>query len=317
MHLTLATSALLALPSTASHNKFLLTQNHEVNTKRANHVGQRRALTGMLHRGVKHRGNPQAASMPRPGITSLFENTGVLKNKNINKNFRTLEAGDECDPNDSPIDLDTGILQCGSIGLICTPNDSSTMGGTCDGDGQDDGLDALFLALVCTVANEYCDCKEFDSTAGTGKIECYYCIAPEDIKASYRLTLVVEENDIIASSVCGYIHEPYKQSYCYNTEYDQQDRAASKCEITVGQDTCTSCDYDILCTTFDCTNTVGNAIAGDFCDDHPLPIIGEIEKIVTDPNFDPEDAVCGAAGLIGRLLAASTFATMVVGYLIA
>jgi hypothetical protein len=130
----------------------------------------------------------------------------------------------------------------------------------------------------------------------------------------------VEENAILSSVSCGRVIKPYEQSYCYNVAYDQEDASASTCEITVGDETCISCDYVYDgCTAFDCTNTVGNAIAGDFCIDYPLPIVNEIDDIVDDPSFNPDDAKCdGAAGLIGKYLAASTFATMVVvGYLIA
>jgi hypothetical protein len=374
MRLTLATSALLALPTSAaaSHDEFLLAQqpNHQGITKRANpSAGQSRVLKNMLH-GAQQRGNVR-----RLGKADLFENARVLKNKN--KNRRTLQEGAECDPTGDAIDLDTGVLRCGTVdlicipsdatiptagvctsfggglegdecdptadaidmdtgvfqcgfGLSCTPNDTSTMGGTCDGlgngigdgldgfDGLGDALNGFIFAALCNGNYDSCDCSEFDLTFGTGAINCEFCISTDDLSATNVQTINVEENAILSSFSCGTVTKPYEQSYCYNVVYDQEDASASTCEVTVGDDTCTSCVYDLECTTFDCTNTVGNAIAGDFCDDYPLPIINEIDGIVDDPNFNPDDAKCdGAAGLIGKYLAASTFATMVViGYFI-
>jgi hypothetical protein len=100
--------------------------------------------------------------------------------------------------------------------------------------------------------------------------------------------------------------------------------------------------YNDCNTTFDCTNTGDKGQKGSMCTDRPLPVLEEFNMDVNDDedDFEPVIATCkdvlspkesgaagglsagdGAAGLSGKMgsiLAASTFATiMVVGYLIA
>ena len=317
MRLTLATSTLLALPAVSS-SEILLAQNHEeVITKRANSAGagqRHRVLKNMLHavqRGYPKdsSSNPQVVSISRQGKTDLFENTGVL----TNKNHRTLEEGDECDPTAPSIETDTGILQCGGDELSCTEDVTSAMGGVCTYIPYDFGF-----ASFCYVPS--CDCNEFDEDTETGTIKCEICNSSNNLSGSIVQTIVAVEGLPISRSSCGTISEPYEQSYCYNVEYDLEESMGT-CEIAIGNQTCASCvfDNDSDCgTTFDCTNA-DNGQAGESCNDFPLPILEELDIVLNNPNFDPADGRCdGAAGLRGNILAASTFlTTMVVGYLIA
>jgi hypothetical protein len=296
-------------------------------------------LKNMLY-GAQQRGN-----MPRPGKRSLFENAQVLKNKS----HRTLVEGTECDPIADTVNLDIGIIQSGTVDLICTEVSTSTTPGVCisiggeHGDGQDD-TQVSYFAYLCE--RDPCDCSEFDLNAGTGTIACAYCIYIDDNSIKVEGALSFEEDAALFRSNCVTVTKPYEQSYCYNTTFNQEDRAASTCEITIGDEPCTSCDYaDPVCTAFDCTNTVDHAQAGNICDDPILPIVNHIRDIRGD-NFDMvRDAVCKetnspssspsstdassssspisspCAGYSRRApikyLAAFTLATMVVGYLIA
>jgi hypothetical protein len=339
MRLTLATSALLAFP-TVSSSEF---QNHEVITKRAKSAGQLRMLKNTLfynkNRYAAQRGNPAGNASNRQAF-SMPRHTGVLKNKNKDENRRTLQAGADCDPTAALVDVDTGILQFGTSDLICVSDDAS-MGGVCTSftdyaddlsDALIDGLAGFIFAALCGGLGD-CDCQEFDLTAGAGIIKCTSAMCEDEscnLCASREQTLVLEGNTTIKSSVCGKVFEPYEQSYCYNVMYDTEDRSASTCEINIGGTPCTSCVYDTTkCSTFDCTNTVDEAQAGNMCTDTPLPIQKEIDTIVNDANFNPAPAAATCEDVLGRgssaaagaagslLLVASTFASMVVvGYLI-
>jgi hypothetical protein len=204
MRLTLATSALLALP-TVSSSDLLLAQhkNHEeVITKRPKSAGQIRMLKNTLysHRGSRENfSNRQAFSMPAPrlGKTNLFETTGVLKNNNKEPNRgRTLQAaGAACDPTAPRINVDTGILQCGNADLTCVEqediNNPSNMGGICtsstgDADDLSDGLingvAGFIFAALCSLGADVgysCDCQEFDLAAGAGTIKCKFAMCED------------------------------------------------------------------------------------------------------------------------------------------
>jgi hypothetical protein len=396
MRLTLATSALLALPASgAASHEFLLSQrNHQGITKRASNTsaGQKRVLKHMLH-GAQQRGN-----RPRLlGKGDLFANAGVLKNKN----HRTLQEGIACDPTADAVDLDTGIIQCGTEDLICTPDATNTTVGVCtsedlncttetttttagvctsvggggrtlqeytslEGTACDPTADAIIqcgtedldltcipgattitTVEVCTTPPSYlcglddCDCSEFDVTTGTGTIDCVYCQTLDDFRMTFEGTIVTEENAFVSNSFCITLIKPYEQSYCVSRAYDQEDPSGGTCEITVGDEPCTSCAFGD-CPIFDCANTEGNAQTGDLCEIDILPIADYIERTLGE-EFNSADVLCEetqsstsspatasptsspsapisaggySRGASGTFLAASMFATMVIGYLI-
>jgi hypothetical protein len=292
--------------------------------------------------------------MPRLGQTDSGienKNTGVLKNKN--KNSRTLQAGAECDPTADVFDADTGIL-CGSYELVCVPQETSTMGGLCIHvdeyledlsnqvtDALDDVSDMVassLFAVLCADDGD-CDCSQLDVTSGAGTVRCTkaFCVNGTHcgLCASKTQTFVFEGNTTTMGYVCGTLLQPYEQSYCYMVVYDPSVDSTNTCEMRIGGKTCTTCDYSIDCTTFDCTNTVPEGQEGNTCTDFLLPILEEIDTLVKRNGaiFDPDTATCedglswpqfsGAAGWSGKmgyLLVASraVVATiMVVGYLIA
>jgi hypothetical protein len=285
--------------------------------------------------------------MPRLGKTSIFENTGVLKNK---KNSRTLQDATECDPT-ADADPATGILQCGTSGLFCVPSETSTLGGLCTTYGE--YFDYQF-DLLCTDEAYNCDCSGLNITARSGTFNCTPAFCTDDncdFCISAELTSVIEGYSTPSKSECTTLLVPYEQSYCYTVFLN------STCEISIGGITCNSCEYSTYdCTTFDCSNTGDKGQKGNLCTDSLLPVLEEFNMIVNDDDFEPAIATCkdilspkdsgaagegsagaaglteedklgqgsagdGAAGLsgkIGSILAASTFATiMVVGYLIA
>ena len=288
MRLTLATSALLALPAVSS--EFLLAQqdaHEEVITRRAKSgPGQRRMLKNMLSAAQRDSSSPHAAAMPHLGKPELFfENTGVLKNKK----HRTLNEGDECDPTES---LDAGILQCGSADLICIDDATSSKGGVCL--SFETVIDEL-----CYSDPDYCGCEDLDKASGSGNLICEYCVAPAsgNLEASVAYTVEYMGFEPTSYSICSEITKPSEQFICYNVNFQ-----ASTCEISIGptisgMTTCDRCFFDTTgsgSTIFDCRNVAMGRQAGNLDNnDFPLPILEGIFARLEDVNFD---AKCGAAG---------------------
>lgn len=268
MRLALATAFLAqSLPAASSVEKDTASNSDTAILERHHVADLRRALLGRgestSSNNSRDKVNSDNASTKERFITSLKERLQLKVLKNT-----VIEGLEECDPESTEKEPDTGVLSCGA-GKYCVESSFSSKGGACvsSPDDLDAGLQMAAVrnlqsgddfwnnvnTLFCDPASEVapnCECSNADADADLLEVSC---TEPEDCSiytntcdanitncVIYSFTLNLTGPGTYDYLRCFEDTEPYIQKTCYAGSAAEDD-ILDECMISVDDTTCNMC----------------------------------------------------------------------------